>query len=77
VRVTKRPPKADYTKDHGGHEEEEGRLIMKWKFIKFAREKRTGNCLWQFRIALMFFPKDYLPIIRALRDFVVKIEPII
>ena len=23
----------------------------------------------------MFFPKDYLPIIRALRDFVVKIEP--
>ena len=21
VRVTKRPPKADYTKDHGGHEE--------------------------------------------------------
>jgi len=32
--VTKRPPKADYTKDHGGHKEkEEGRLIVKWQFI--------------------------------------------
>ena len=32
--VTKRPPKADYTKDHGEHKEkEEGRLIVKWQFM--------------------------------------------
>jgi len=50
--VTKRPPKADYTKESQSTQRKKtlGKFLNKRYFLRFAREKNTRNCLRQFGV---------------------------